>query len=65
MKIRILSLPVFAASLLAAGVFTSAALAQPTTAPRGRGPQGPQVVSPEVAADGHVTFRILAPRRRP
>src|SRR5687767_2953999 len=30
-------------------------------APRGRGPQGPQVVSPEVAADRTVTFRILAP----
>ena len=29
---------------------------------RGRGPQGPQVISPEVAADRHVTFRILAPR---
>ena len=28
--------------------------------PRGRGPQGPQVVSPEVAADRKVTFRILA-----
>ena len=29
-------------------------------APRGRGPQGPQVVSPEVATDRKVTFRILA-----
>jgi enterochelin esterase-like enzyme len=29
-------------------------------APRPRGPQGPQVVSPEVAADRKVTFRILA-----
>ena len=29
-------------------------------APRGRGPQGPQVVSPEVATDRRVTFRILA-----
>jgi enterochelin esterase family protein len=29
-------------------------------APRGRSPQGPQVVSPEVAADRKVTFRILA-----
>jgi enterochelin esterase family protein len=35
--------------------------AQPAAAPaRGRGPQGPQVVSPEVSADGRVTFRILA-----
>jgi enterochelin esterase family protein len=32
------------------------AIAQP-----GRGPQGPVVVSPEVQADRHVTFRILAP----
>ena len=37
-------------------------LAQSTApAPRARGPQGPQVVSPEVAADRKVTFRILAP----
>jgi enterochelin esterase-like enzyme len=48
-----------------------AAFAQPAAAPSaqpgrgmgaGRGPQGPQVVSPEVQADGHVTFRILAPQ---
>lgn len=35
---------------------TYTALAQP---PR---PRGPRVVSPEVAADRHVTFRILAPK---
>jgi enterochelin esterase family protein len=29
---------------------------------QGRGPQGPVVVSPEVLADHHVTFRILAPK---
>ena len=49
---------------------TSAALGQPAApaaAPPARegaarrGPQGPQVVSPEVMADRHVTFRILAP----
>lgn len=35
----------------------------PAAAPaRARGPQGPQVVSPEVASDGRVTFRILAPK---
>jgi enterochelin esterase family protein len=33
------------------------AIAQP-----GRGPQGPVVVSPEVQANRHVTFRILAPK---
>ena len=27
-----------------------------------RGPQGPQVISPEVQADRRVTFRILAPK---
>ena len=28
----------------------------------GRGPQTPQVVSPEIASDGRVTFRIYAPK---
>jgi enterochelin esterase family protein len=50
---------------------TSAALGQaaaPAPAPPARdraarrGPQGPQVVSPEVMKDRHVTFRILAPQ---
>jgi enterochelin esterase family protein len=31
-------------------------------AQRGRGPQGPPVVSPEVSADRRITFRILAPK---
>ena len=31
-------------------------------APRFRGPQGPQFVSPEVASDRRVTFRVLAPQ---
>ena len=31
-------------------------------APRFPMPQGPRVTSPEVAADGRVTFRILAPK---
>jgi enterochelin esterase-like enzyme len=40
-----------------------AALAQPAArTPRFGGPQGPRVVSPEVAADRKVTFRILAPK---
>ncbi|MGO8674730.1 MAG: alpha/beta hydrolase-fold protein [Limisphaerales bacterium] len=34
----------------------------PTYAQRGRGPQGPQVVSPEVSAERRITFRILAPK---
>jgi enterochelin esterase family protein len=44
-------------TILAKAFFLQSAVAQPA---RGRGPQGPQVVSPEVFADGRVTFRILA-----
>src|SRR6185436_10801529 len=37
--------------------------AQPTPGRGGgRGPQGPQVVSPEVTPDHHIVFRILAPQ---
>ncbi len=50
--------PFLAAGLLAAAGFTSSTSAQPAR----RGPQGPQVVSPEVAGDCKVTFRILAPK---
>ena len=40
-----------------------AAPAAPGVAPgAGRGPQGPQVTSPEVLADHRVTFRLLAPK---
>jgi enterochelin esterase family protein len=51
--------------------FTATLWAQPTTpaatpaardAAVRRGPQGPQVVSPEIATDRRVTFRILAPK---
>jgi len=38
--------------------FTTSAQAQPGP----RGPRGPRVTSPEIAADRHVTFRILAPK---
>lgn len=61
MKAQILLLSTIAALLLAADVLIPDASAQPA-ARRGRGPQGPQVVSPEVAADRRVTFRILAPQ---
>ena len=47
------------AALIMATVTLNPASAQPA---RGRGPQGPQVVSPEVSADRHITFRILAPK---
>ncbi len=43
------------------GVMAVVCTAQNRPAPRARGFGGPQVVSPEVASDGHVTFRILAP----
>jgi enterochelin esterase-like enzyme len=46
-------------SLLA--TLSTGAFGQPAAErPRGRGPQGPQVVSPEVHADRRVTFRVLA-----
>ena len=44
--------------LLLAGVAPAFAQAP---AGRGGGPPQPQVVSPELAADGRITFRILAP----
>lgn len=50
------SLLVCAAALLAALTVTPSVAAQPG------GPQGPQVVSPEVSADRKITFRILAPK---
>ncbi|MCX5645184.1 MAG: alpha/beta hydrolase-fold protein [Phycisphaerae bacterium] len=63
MKARRMTMSLTAATMLAALVPASAASAQPAAkAPRVRGPQGPQVVSPEVAADRRVTFRILAPK---
>ena len=50
-------------AVFASLILNPSSQAQPTAAPtRGRGPQGPQVVSPEVAAEGRVTFRILAPK---
>jgi len=49
-----------AATLLAALSAHSLASAQPAGPGPGFGPQGPRVISPEVAADGKVTFRILA-----
>jgi enterochelin esterase family protein len=56
MQIHRRSLFILAAALL--GAF----LAAPTNQAQPRFPQGPQVVSPEVAPDRQVTFRILAPK---
>src|SRR5205823_10051729 len=49
------------AVLLATRILELSTSAQPAPQ-RGRGPQGPQVVSPEVSADRRATFRILAPK---
>ena len=63
MNTRNANLPLIGAALLAALMFVPPAFAQPAARPgRGTGPQGPQVVSPEVSADRHITFRILAPK---
>ena len=49
--------------LTPAAVLLAVCLLNPSTyAQRGRGPQGPQVVSPEVSAERRITFRILAPK---
>jgi enterochelin esterase-like enzyme len=62
MNARRLILPVTAVAMVMAFVLNCAEPAQPAAQPRPfRGPRGPQVVSPEVSADRHVTFRILAP----
>src|SRR2546430_13943916 len=49
------------AVLLATRILELSTSAQPAPQ-RGRGPQGPQVVSPEGSADRRATFRILAPK---
>ena len=49
----------FAMVAVAAAALSSVAFAQPAAGRGGRG--GPAVVSPEVLADGRVTFRVLAP----
>jgi enterochelin esterase-like enzyme len=66
MKLRTMILPTLAVLMMTAILWaaeTPAPAATPAKpaaeAPR-RGPQGPQVISPEVAADRQVTFRILA-----
>src|SRR5689334_10070724 len=58
MKMRFVSLPFVAATLFSTVIpIGSAQPARP-----GRGAQGPVVVSPEVAGDCKVTFRIRAPK---
>jgi len=62
MKTRITTRSLLAVALLAAALSTSTAVAQAPKSGPGVGPRGPQVLSPEVAADGKITFRILAPK---
>jgi enterochelin esterase-like enzyme len=50
------------AAVVAAGVFTAIAVAQPPGGGGGGRGRGPTVNSPEVTGDGHVTFRISAPK---
>src|SRR4051794_20490586 len=61
MNARIINIFAVAISLLTTCMSVPSTFAQARTG-RGFGPQGPQVVSPEVSADRHVTFRILAPK---
>jgi enterochelin esterase family protein len=60
MSTRIATLSLWAAVFVAINVRFGIASAQPARAERG--PQGPRVVSPEVAYDRKVHFRILAPK---
>ena len=46
---------------IAAALATLSLLSIVSAQPGGRGPQRPVVVSPEVQADGRVTFRVNAP----
>ncbi len=63
MNTRRATIPFTAVAILTAFALTYAGPARSAAQPpRSRGPQGPQVVSPEVSADRHITFRILAPK---
>jgi enterochelin esterase family protein len=63
MNTRKRTISITAIVMLTALALTAAAMAQPAgQRPRFRGPAGPRVVSPEVSADRHVTFRVLAPK---
>jgi enterochelin esterase family protein len=53
--------PLFRSSALLYAALSAAALASAQTAPATARPQPPQIVSPEIQPDRHVTFRIHAP----
>ena len=59
MKFHSALLRTFAATVAAAPAIAAAQPAPPGGGGRGR---GPTVVSPEVMSDGHVVFRIAAPK---
>src|SRR5690349_6229846 len=59
---RTKALDLLAATLLAFGLSPCITFAQPARPGRDFGSQGPMVISPEVAGDCKVTFRILAPK---
>lgn len=61
MKNAILSVPLVTTALVIQAFAQQPAPAEPA-AGRGRGPQGPQVTSPEILPDHRVTFRLLAPK---
>lgn len=52
----------FAGAVMGCSLCASLSWSQEAKTPRRFGPPGPQFVSPEVSADRHVTFRILAPK---
>jgi enterochelin esterase-like enzyme len=63
MHVRTDRLAMIAISLMVAcGLAAPVAAQAPAERPRFVMPRGPRVTSPEVAADGRVTFRILAPK---
>ncbi|MBI2946943.1 MAG: esterase [Verrucomicrobia bacterium] len=54
--------PIVRTSIVGASLIALLLLIPSLHAQRGRGAQGPQVVSPEVSPDRKITFRILAPK---
>lgn len=60
MKTRLKTTALIAIALSELMVLNPSGLAQPAAAPQRT--RGPQVTSPEVSSDRHITFRILAPK---
>jgi enterochelin esterase-like enzyme len=59
---RIITIVTVAAILAALATNCLATERPAAERPRFRGPRGPRVISPEISADRHVIFRILAPK---